>query len=245
MKKSSLSLISQSYSSDEEEEVAAKKIKLTLPKSVKSMFSDKEEDLKPIENDPKFHKGRIRSFPHLRGNWATFVYAHINEDFCALQENLIMCTVQEVETELNKIDDPHLSLTKVLTLKHHWINDFVSSIRKKLNFEPFSASVSRLKTFVNEDKTRTFIGLCLESPKFKEMVQKLDETLNEFRLPTFYDPAQFHVSLLWTLGDKAEELQKVLDGVDLESLLQKCDTDAVWDIEEIKCKCGNKIFNFY
>lgn len=27
-----------------------------------------------VMDDPNFHEGRIRSFPHERGNWATYVY---------------------------------------------------------------------------------------------------------------------------------------------------------------------------
>jgi hypothetical protein len=35
------------------------------------MFPD--EDNKPIDN-PSLHDGRLRSFPHERGNWSTLVY---------------------------------------------------------------------------------------------------------------------------------------------------------------------------
>lgn len=43
------------------------------------------------------HDGRLRTFPHERGNWATFVYiSGINlfeiSTYIALKKNLFMCT---------------------------------------------------------------------------------------------------------------------------------------------------------
>lgn len=32
--------------------------------------------LETHQDDPQLHGGRSRSFPHLRGNWATFVYVN-------------------------------------------------------------------------------------------------------------------------------------------------------------------------
>lgn len=42
-----------------------------VPDSVLSMFSGVEEG---PEDDSTKHGGRIRSFPHERGNWATHIY---------------------------------------------------------------------------------------------------------------------------------------------------------------------------
>ena len=50
---------------------AEKEEKLPLPAAVKNMFESTSQ-LK--EDDPMAHGGKIRSFPHVRGNWASFVY---------------------------------------------------------------------------------------------------------------------------------------------------------------------------
>lgn len=45
--------------------------KLLVPDSVLSMFPSTEEG---PEDDSAKHGGRIRTFPHERGNWATHIY---------------------------------------------------------------------------------------------------------------------------------------------------------------------------
>lgn len=44
----------------------------TVPDKILDMFSN-NEDGKPQDN-PDMHLGRIRSFPHVRGNWASYVH---------------------------------------------------------------------------------------------------------------------------------------------------------------------------
>lgn len=46
------------------------KERLPLPGAIHSMFSDKGQ----VMDNPAEHGGRIRSFPHLEGNWASYVY---------------------------------------------------------------------------------------------------------------------------------------------------------------------------
>ena len=70
--KSSLSLLTQYSSSDEENEGNednCKRRKIELPSSIKSLFQDKAK-----EDNPADHQGRTRSFPHVRGNWASYIY---------------------------------------------------------------------------------------------------------------------------------------------------------------------------
>jgi hypothetical protein len=44
--------------------------RLPLPSALNSMFPASEDQL----DNPEEHDGRIRSFAHERGNWATYVY---------------------------------------------------------------------------------------------------------------------------------------------------------------------------
>lgn len=46
--------------------------RLPLPESVREMFRDAEEQW--TDNSEEEHGGRLRSFQHERGNWATYVY---------------------------------------------------------------------------------------------------------------------------------------------------------------------------
>jgi len=45
--------------------------KLPLPFNILSMFGDQD---KYLQDDPSLHEGRIRSFAHERGNWASLIY---------------------------------------------------------------------------------------------------------------------------------------------------------------------------
>ena len=47
------------------------RIKLPVPDAVKDMYKD---DLTLQVDDSASHGGRIRTFAHERGNWASFVY---------------------------------------------------------------------------------------------------------------------------------------------------------------------------
>lgn len=51
--------------------VKGKEGRLPLPQELQNMFSDNK---KVEEDDPDKHEGRVRSFPHARGNWVSFVH---------------------------------------------------------------------------------------------------------------------------------------------------------------------------
>jgi hypothetical protein len=125
-----------------------------------------------------------------------------------LQDDLLK-TFHKFGHDAKLILQPHISLSKVVTLQHLWIQGFVSNLRKVLShFPEFDLSwKNKLACFLNEDKTRTFIGLVVSEASSKKLLQiagKIDVVLNEYKLERFYDPPLFHVSLFWMLGDQKE-----------------------------------------
>jgi hypothetical protein len=46
---------------------------LPLPSALRTMFESSTKR-KELEDDPGIHCGKIRSFAHVRGNWASFVH---------------------------------------------------------------------------------------------------------------------------------------------------------------------------
>jgi len=46
--------------------------KLPVPFNILSMFGDQDKSC--VQDDPALHEGRIRSFAHERGNWASLIY---------------------------------------------------------------------------------------------------------------------------------------------------------------------------
>ncbi|CAH0694122.1 unnamed protein product [Spodoptera exigua] len=183
---SSLSYISEEYGSNSEDSdtdtighgITRPKLPTPDLSKVAVVPSDTHID------DPQIHGGRSRSFPHVRGNWATFVYVN-------------------------------------------W----------------FAA----VKVYCNEDKSRTFISLDVDPFSHKNLSnvsKKVDDVLTEFQLPTFYKEPSFHMSLLWTNGDKQSELDTIIDTLN-DLLLQEIEKELrTVLIDTINCKSGNKYFQY-
>ena len=223
-------------SSDNEEEPPKKKVKLQNPlKNIKIGDEESEE----IIDDPSLHDYRSRSFPHVRGNWATYAFIKTDQDWSQLQSRLKTCLAKQ-DIIAQDILEPHLSVSKVVTLQHHWIQPFVQAFQAKLKSRlvPFKLNIGQaIKVLVNEDLTRTFITVQVQSHKYlNEVVKCCDEVLDEYKKEPFYDPPEFHVSLLWTLGNQ----KSVIDVKALEQVLEHIDPI---EVDLVHCKIGNKIFS--
>ncbi|XP_074864821.1 U6 snRNA phosphodiesterase 1 isoform X3 [Carettochelys insculpta] len=196
--------------------------RLPVPDSVLNMFRDQEEE---VTDDSTKHGGRVRNFPHERGNWATYAVS------------------------LTAMEEFHLSLSQSVVLRYHWINPLVQCLKERsAAFCRFFCTASQVKVYTNQHKTRTFVGLEVSSghSQLLELVSEVDKVMEEFDLPAFYKNPSFHISLAWCVGDASDklegqclqELQELVDGFeDSASLLR-------FHWEQIRCKCGNKVFSF-
>jgi hypothetical protein len=220
------------------DEVTRKKRILLPSPNISIQTKDESED---TTDDPSIHDYRVRSFAHVRGNWASYIFIDLSKiEFLHIQKSIL----DTIETA-KAIDNPHLSLSRVVTLQYHWIKDFTSGLQARLRNQlgPFAVQfVPKLKLLVNEEATRTFITLTVQGNKHLErVVQCSDETLAEYNKEPFYKPADFHVSLAWCLGDHREtidlkKLQKVADH-------WYCDNDQPFiHVSSIRTKVGNKLF---
>lgn len=102
-----------------------------------------------------------------------------------------MTIIHNVPKELNvqKVNDLHISLTKTVILKHHWIDSFAESIRNQTKLlKKFMILFGSLNIYCNEERTRTFVGLQIRTgyDSLIKLVEALDSCLKEFNLPTFY-----------------------------------------------------------
>ncbi|KAM7332633.1 hypothetical protein ACRRTK_009341 [Alexandromys fortis] len=199
-----------------------------VPDSVLNMFSGVEEG---PEDDSTKHGGRIRSFPHERGNWATHIYIpyEAKEEFPELLD-MLLHRAQTFVPRLVQMEEFHISLSQSVVLRHHWILPFVQVLKDHM------ASFQR-----------TFIGLEVSSghAQFLDLVSEVDRVMEEFDLTTFYQDPSFHVSLAWCVGDARlqlegqclRELQEIVDEFeDSEMLLRVL-------AEQVRCKSGNKFFS--
>ncbi|XP_055582452.1 U6 snRNA phosphodiesterase 1 isoform X1 [Falco cherrug] len=162
-------------------------------------------------DDSSRHGGRVRGFPHERGNWATHVYLPYNaeDEFLELLELLVAHARAHVPS-LAAMEEFHLSLSQCVVLRYHWIDPFVRSLREHLaSFHRFFCVADQVKVYTNQNKTRTFIGLEVSAGHFQllELVSEVDRVLEEFDLPTFYKDPSFHISLAWCVGDLSGRLE--------------------------------------
>lgn len=222
------------------------KTRLPLPGCLLAMFPD---EVDPQTEDSSLHGGRLRSFKHERGNWATYVYFpyNIEEEFGELLEELLSLA-RARGVVLTPQEEFHLSLSQTVVLRHHWIQPFTQSLRAGLvHCKRFVCSAGRLKVYCNAERTRTFLGMevCTGHAQLLHLVQVVDRTMTEFHLDTFYKDPSFHVSLAWCVGDLTEQMKECIQG--MQSLVDDHEEGPYvlrLDCEELRCRTGNKVFRF-
>ncbi|XP_014401003.1 PREDICTED: U6 snRNA phosphodiesterase, partial [Myotis brandtii] len=220
--------------------------RLPVPDSVLHMFAGTEE---VPEDDSAKHGGRVRTFPHERGNWATHVYVpyEAREEFPDLLDALLP-HAQTCVPRLVRMEAFHLSLSQSVVLRHHWILPFVQALKERLaSRQRFCFTADRVKIYTNEEKTRTFVGLEVTSghAQFLDLVSEVDRVMEEFDLTTFYKDPSFHISLAWCVGDARlqlegqclRELQEIVDEFEDSEMLLRVHA------EQVRCKSGNKFFS--
>ncbi|CAH0547447.1 unnamed protein product [Brassicogethes aeneus] len=232
---------------DEDEENAVKRReRLPLP----SEFQ-KVENVSEYTDDPSNHEGRLRSFPHERGNWATYIYIPYDKDHFGIQD--LFSKIQLIipsTIEIKPVDDLHISLTKTVILKHHWIQSFSDSIKENTIFiKKFMIMFDGIKVYCNEERTRTFLGITVKSghDSLIKLVEIFDRCLLEYKLSTFYKDPSFHMSIAWVQGDFKEELGKYVTEINNVFIqLLNTYTQDTWYIyvNYLLCKIGNKSFQF-
>uniref|UniRef100_A0A674NC93 U6 snRNA phosphodiesterase n=1 Tax=Takifugu rubripes TaxID=31033 RepID=A0A674NC93_TAKRU len=220
--------------------------RLPLPGCLLTMFP---EELDPQTEDRSLHGGRIRSFKHERGNWATYVYFPYQpeEEFVELLDQMVS-VAKAHGVALSPQEEFHLSVSQTVVLRHHWIQPFTRSLRAGLTLRKrFCCSAERLKVYCNTDRTRTFLGMevCTGHAQLLDLVQIVDRTMSEFLLETFYKDPSFHVSLAWCVGDMTEPMRECLK--ELQSVFDGCEEGPFLlrlDCRELRCRTGNRIFHF-
>ncbi|TWW76259.1 U6 snRNA phosphodiesterase [Takifugu flavidus] len=204
------------------------KTRLPLPGCLLTMFP---EELDPQTEDRSLHGGRIRSFKHERGNWATYVYFPYQpeEEFVELLDQMVS-VAKAHGVALSPQEEFHLSVSQTVVLRHHWIQPFTRSLRAGLTL-----------------RKRTFLGMevCTGHAQLLDLVQIVDRTMSEFLLETFYKDPSFHVSLAWCVGDMTEPMRECLK--ELQSVFDGCEEGPFLlrlDCRELRCRTGNRIFHF-
>lgn len=216
---------------------------LPLPDSIKTLFSSGNKH----EDNPEVHQGRIRSFEHLEGNWATHVGVSYDPDerMIELIDELLICLRP---LEFKPMKEFHLSLSRTVAIRHHWIQPLTDRLQRRFRLLPKTCcEISSVKLYTNDEKTRTFLSLAVSAPGaiLQQYTKAVDECFEEYKLQKYYENPSFHISIGWCLGDVVlqigeETLSKLQNKVD--NTMEECPDLQLFAIEEAICKSGNKQF---
>ena len=165
--------------------------------------------------------GRMRSFPHVEGNYAGFVYVPLR-GIQGLEAASVQATkiAQEVLTQkclLHRIhvQDLHISVSRTFALRRVQIKPVVDDLRRTLRALPcFDAAVSGVDLYSNEENTRSFVGLSLSvgATRMQMTTRAVDYALSTAPVDPFYDEMRFHVSVAWFAGAVPQGVPLVLVG---------------------------------
>ncbi|KAG2365151.1 hypothetical protein BDR07DRAFT_1278095, partial [Suillus spraguei] len=180
----------------------------------------------PVD-DPTLHQGRVRTTPHVEGQYAAYVYipliVHPGTALYSLIDEVLVVTkemvpaahaIGEIGTCQNggglvvnsshRVRELHLSLTRPIFLRAHQREEFKQAIKLIASRRArFQASFATFSELTNDERTRTFLSLEVGAGhnELRDLLSVLSPTLRSLRQRDFYTQPRFHVSIAWALLD--------------------------------------------
>ncbi|KAK1272500.1 hypothetical protein QJS04_geneDACA012536 [Acorus gramineus] len=180
---------------------------------------------------------RIRSFPHVEGNYALHVFipvlipSAVRKDLGLFVKRVssLVPGIHAVDIDIPLIDlckddqkfeqlffgrEFHISLGRTVPIRVHQIDSIVPMLRQKLQSQKrYWIEFTKWEVFVNDDHTRTFLSLEVTGEGLYEITKQIhivDEIYRLHGLPEFYKNPRPHISLAWALGDNSSSLNQAL-----------------------------------
>lgn len=203
----------QDYSSHDEEEGEHKQPETQQPLQLPvPLLLQDDSPQQPPQPPQKDHQGRIRSFPHVEGNYATHVYLPVP---ASLLQDTIDTVMQQLTEEypwlverlqpmeLDAEGNYHISLSRVFPLRQHQIRPFVDNLTAQIAGKGrFVCVLALVSWFCNDESTRTFVSLeAAPCQPLQRLLSAVDGVVSSFGHAVYYRPARPHVSFAWALGN--------------------------------------------
>jgi 2'-5' RNA ligase len=183
-------------------------------------------------------EGRVRSFAHVDGNFATYVRAPVGrESLCekvldgveamerAFPGLLRACVEDEgsgraaASSARDRLaaHGAHASLSRVFPVRWEEIKKVEGAVRRALvTMDPFEVVFDAFKVFVNDDGTRAFVAAGFEEGSqsaskraFVDAIERINLALESLGFPRYYDDPDPHVSLLWVAHASEETVDEL------------------------------------
>ncbi|TFK70389.1 hypothetical protein BDN72DRAFT_870338 [Pluteus cervinus] len=170
----------------------------------------------PID-DPTKHQGRIRTTPHVEGQWCAHIYVCIPIRHSSSLRTFLLDVLKDAreavpslqsfvaEEETSSGNELHISLSRPIYLRSHQREDLKKAVAGLARTSrPFKISFAVFCELINDEKTRTFLAMEIGAGhhELRTLVDALKPTLRAIRQREFYDNPRFHASLAWALLDK-------------------------------------------
>lgn len=215
--------------------------------------------------------GRVRSFPHVEGNYALHVFIPVYIPSSPKKELVqylkkVMSLVPglhvvDVDIPLNILckDDNkleqvalgrefHISLGRTVPIRVHQIDSIVTMLRQKLQFQRrYWIDFNKWEVFVNDDQTRSFLSVEVIAGGLAEItrqIQAVNEVYRLHNLPEFYEDPRPHISLVWALGNISDSLKRAVEEMRRPINVGGSVQKRIFTCKfnGIECKIGNKTY---
>ncbi|EMD39704.1 hypothetical protein CERSUDRAFT_45798 [Gelatoporia subvermispora B] len=183
-------------------------------------------------DDPARHQGRVRTAPHVEGQFAAYVYVPLRLEKGAPLARLLRDVLESAKARVPSLhpisiqlppgeSELHISLTRPVYLRAHQRDELKTAVRAIARaHSAFTASFAAFAELTNDERTRTFLAVEAGAghAELKALSDALVPTLRLLRQKEFYSAPRFHASIAWALLDRATP------GVDLPPSSSATDT---------------------
>ncbi|XP_026384871.1 U6 snRNA phosphodiesterase-like [Papaver somniferum] len=210
---------------------------------------------------------RVRSFPHIQGNYALHVFIPVYIPPTTMKNlALFLKRIAKVVPELHVVDvdiplsilckdnqkfeqvalgrEVHISLGRTVPIRVHQIDSILAMLRQKFSpSKQYWIDFTKWEVFVNDERIRSFLAMEVVAGGLAEItrqIQSVNEIYRFHNLPEFYKDPRPHISLAWASGNVGDQLKKrVTEDLSAGTMSQnRCIFTC--EFKGIKCRIGNK-----